>query len=117
MDMFDYEEYLDYQDYDYESRHGEAVDEYWDDDFVYTVYADGFVVRSVRQEVRMKIVNGNRVAENADEALEMFRKQLMKRKLMSKYRDDDGSTIFDKEEEKDYSSFTSNKNYYDYGLD
>lgn len=49
MDMFDdYEEYLDYQDYDYESRHGEEVDEYWDDDFVYTVYADGFVIRSVR---------------------------------------------------------------------
>lgn len=64
----------------------------------------------------MKIVNGNKIAENADEAMEMFRKQLAKRKL-NKYRDDDGSTAFDKEEEQEYSSFKSNKNFYDYGLD
>lgn len=64
----------------------------------------------------MKIVNGNKIAENADEALEMFRKALAKRKL-NKYRDDDGSTVFDKEEEQEYSSFKSNKNFYDYGLD
>lgn len=64
----------------------------------------------------MKIVNGNKVAENADEAMEMFKKALAKRKL-NKYRDDDGSTVFDKEERKDYGSFKSNKNYYDYGLD
>ena len=64
----------------------------------------------------MKIVNGNRVAESVDEAMKMFRKTLAKRKL-DKYRDDDGSTAFDKEEEKEYSSFTSNKAFYDYGLE
>ena len=64
----------------------------------------------------MKIVNGNRIAENADEAMRMFRKALAKRKL-DKYRNDDGSTVFDKEEEKEYSSFTSNKAFYDYGLE
>lgn len=64
----------------------------------------------------MKIVNGNRVAENADEAMKMFRKALAKRKL-DKYRDDDGSTVFDKEEREDYSSFKNNKKYYDYGLE
>ena len=65
----------------------------------------------------MKIVNGNKIAENVDEAMEMFRKQLLKRRQMMKYRDDDGSTVFDKQEKEEYSSFKSNKDFYDYGLD
>ena len=65
----------------------------------------------------MKIVNGNKIAENADEAMEMFRKQLAKRKQVNKYLTDDGSTAFDKEEREDYGSFQNNRNFYDYGLD
>ena len=65
----------------------------------------------------MKIVNGNKVAENADEAFEMFKKQLAKRKQVNKYLTDDGSTVFDKEEKEEYSSFKNNRNFYDYGLE
>lgn len=63
----------------------------------------------------MKIVNGNRVAENVDEAMEMFRKALAKRKQA--IVDDGEDKGFYNREESSFESFKSNKNFYDYGLD
>ncbi len=63
----------------------------------------------------MKIVNGNRVAENVDEAMEMFRKALAKRKQA--IVDDGEDKGFYNREESSFESFKSNKNFYDYGLE
>lgn len=63
----------------------------------------------------MKIVNGNRVAENVDEAMEMFRKALVKRKQA--IVDDGEDKGFYNREESSFDSFKSNKNFYDYGID
>lgn len=63
----------------------------------------------------MKIVNGNRVAENVDEAMEMFRKALVKRKQA--IVDDGEDKGFYNREESSFESFKSNKNFYDYGLE
>ena len=63
----------------------------------------------------MKIVNGNRVAENVDEAMEMFRKALVKRKQA--IVDDGEDKGFYNREESSFKSFDSNKKYYDYGID
>lgn len=63
----------------------------------------------------MKIVNGNKIAENADEALEMFRKALAKRKQA--IIDDGEDRGFYNREETTFKSFDSNKKYYDYGLE
>lgn len=63
----------------------------------------------------MKIVNGNRVAENVDEAMEMFRKALAKRKQA--IADDGEDKGFYNREESSFKSFKSNKDFYDYGID
>lgn len=65
------------------------------------------------------VVNENNekvmVAENAQEALEMFRKALAKRKQA--IVDDGEDKGFYNREETTFKSFDSNKKYYDYGID
>lgn len=65
------------------------------------------------------IVNENNekvvVAENAQEAMEMFRKALAKRKQI--VNDDGEDKAFYNREEHDFRSFKNNKNFYDYGID
>lgn len=65
------------------------------------------------------VVNENNekvmVAENAQEALEMFRKALAKRKQA--IVDDGEDKGFYNREETIFKSFDSNKKYYDYGID
>lgn len=55
------------------------------------------------------------VAENASEAMAMFRKALAKRKQA--IVDDGEDRGFYNREETTFKSFDSNKKYYDYGLD
>lgn len=55
------------------------------------------------------------VAENASEAMAMFRKALAKRKQA--IADDGEDRGFYNREENSFSSFKSNKDYYDYGID
>ena len=55
------------------------------------------------------------VAENAEEALAMFKKSLAKRKAI--IEDDGEDRGFYNREENDFRSFKSNRNFYDYGLD
>lgn len=54
------------------------------------------------------------VAENAQEALRMFKKQLQKRRNTLMNDDPDKYTCWD-DEEKGHSSYKNNRNYYDYG--
>ena len=65
------------------------------------------------------IVNENNekmvVAENASEAMAMFRKALAKRKQA--IVDDGEDRGFYNREESSFKSFKSNKNFYDYGLE
>lgn len=65
------------------------------------------------------IVNENNekvvVAENAQEAMEMFRKALAKRKQI--VNDDGEDKAFYNREEHDFRSFKNNKDFYDYGID
>lgn len=65
------------------------------------------------------IVNENNekvlVAENVNEAMQMFRKALAKRKQIVK--DDGEDHSFYNREESQFSSFKSNKDFYDYGLE
>lgn len=65
------------------------------------------------------IVNENNekvvVAENAQEAMEMFRKALAKRKQI--VNDDGEDRAFYNREEHDFRSFKNNKDFYDYGID
>ena len=65
------------------------------------------------------IVNENNekvvVAESAQEAMEMFRKALAKRKQI--VNDDGEDRAFYNREEHDFRSFKSNKDFYDYGID
>jgi hypothetical protein len=62
-------------------------------------------------------VNGEKmvVAENASEAMEMFRKALARRKRA--IADDGDDRSFYNREESSFKSFKSNKNFYDYGLE
>lgn len=55
------------------------------------------------------------VAENASEAMAMFRKALAKRKQA--IIDDGEDKGFYNREESSFKSFKSNKNFYDYGID
>jgi len=55
------------------------------------------------------------VAENASEAMAMFRKALAKRKQA--IIDDGEDRDFYNREETTFKSFDSNKKYYDYGLE
>ena len=55
------------------------------------------------------------VAENASEAMAMFRKALAKRNQA--IIDDGEDRGFDTREETSFKSFDSNKKYYDYGLE
>ena len=55
------------------------------------------------------------VAENASEAMAMFRKALAKRKRA--IEDDGEDRSFYNREESSFKSFESNKNFYDYGLE
>lgn len=65
------------------------------------------------------IVNENNekvvVAENAQEAMEMFRKALAKRKQI--VNDDGEDRAFYNREEHNFRSFKNNKDFYDYGID
>lgn len=65
------------------------------------------------------IVNENNekvvVAENAQEAMEMFRKALAKRKQI--VNDDGEDKAFYNREEHNFRSFKNNKDFYDYGID
>ena len=65
------------------------------------------------------IVNENNekviVAENAQEAMEMFRKALAKRKQI--VNDDGEDRAFYNREEHNFHSFKNNKDFYDYGID
>lgn len=65
------------------------------------------------------IVNENNekmvVAENASEAMAMFRKALAKRKQA--IIDDGEDRGFYNREETTFKSFKSNKDFYDYGLE
>lgn len=65
------------------------------------------------------IVNENNekvvVAESAQEAMEMFRKALAKRKQI--VNDDGEDKAFYNREEHDFRSFKNNKDFYDYGID
>jgi len=65
------------------------------------------------------VVNANGekivVAENASEAMAMFRKALAKRKQA--IVDDGEDKGFYNREEASFESFKSNKNFYDYGID
>lgn len=65
------------------------------------------------------IVNENNekviVAESAQEAMEMFRKALAKRKQI--VNDDGEDRAFYNREEHDFRSFKNNKDFYDYGID
>ena len=65
------------------------------------------------------IVNENNekvvVAENTQEAMEMFRKALAKRKQI--VNDDGEDKAFYNREEHDFRSFKNNKDFYDYGID
>ena len=65
------------------------------------------------------VVNANgekmTVAENASEAMAMFRKALAKRKQA--IVDDGEDKGFYNREESSFESFKSNKNFYDYGID
>ena len=66
-----------------------------------------------------KVVNTNGekmvVAENANEAMAMFRKALAKRRQA--IIDDGEDKGFYNREESSFKSFKSNKDFYDYGLD
>ena len=55
------------------------------------------------------------VAENASEAMAMFRKALAKRKQA--IIDDGEDKGFYNREESSFKSFKSNKDFYDYGLE
>lgn len=55
------------------------------------------------------------VAENASEAMVMFRKALAKRKRA--IEDDGEDRGFYNREETTFKSFKSNKDFYDYGLE
>ena len=55
------------------------------------------------------------VAETAQEAMEMFRKALAKRKQI--VNDDGEDKAFYNREEHDFRSFKNNKDFYDYGID
>lgn len=65
------------------------------------------------------IVNENNekvvVAESTQEAMEMFRKALAKRKQI--VNDDGEDKAFYNREEHDFRSFKNNKDFYDYGID
>lgn len=65
------------------------------------------------------IVNENNekviVAESAQEAMEMFRKALAKRKQI--VNDDGEDRAFYNREEHNFRSFKNNKDFYDYGID
>ena len=65
------------------------------------------------------IVNENNekvaVAETTQEAMEMFRKALAKRKQI--VNDDGEDKAFYNREEHDFRSFKNNKDFYDYGID
>lgn len=65
------------------------------------------------------IVNENNekmvVAESAQEAMEMFRKALAKRKAI--VHDDGEDKAFYNREEHDFRSFKNNRDFYDYGID
>ena len=65
------------------------------------------------------IVNENNekvvVAETTQEAMEMFRKALAKRKTI--VNDDGEDRAFYNREEHDFRSFKNNKDFYDYGID
>lgn len=65
------------------------------------------------------IVNENNekmiVAENASEAMAMFRKALAKRKQI--VNDDGEDKAFYNREEHDFRSFKNNRDFYDYGID
>lgn len=54
------------------------------------------------------------VAESADEAMLMFKKQLKTRKNVIVNDNPDKYNCWD-DEEKEFSSYKSNRDYYDYG--
>ena len=69
------------------------------------------MMKTVVNENNEKVV----VAESAQEAMEMFRKALAKRKQI--VNDDGEDRAFYNREETSFKSFDSNKKYYDYGID
>lgn len=68
-------------------------------------------MKTIVNENNEKIV----VAETTQEAMEMFRKALAKRKQI--VNDDGEDRAFYNREEHDFRSFKNNKDFYDYGID